>query len=75
MIKNYQLYEGNDLMQVLDKVDSDGLQTSITVAEWRTHLAAVLEVMGLCPSFGDISAIHFLESIQSSAQRDLKLSV
>jgi len=46
-----------------------------TVAEWLTYLAAMLEVMGLRPSLGDISEIYFLESIQSLAQRDLKWSV
>jgi len=35
----------------------------------------ILEVMGSRPSFGDNSEIHFLESIQSLAQRDLKWSV
>jgi len=38
-------------------------------------LAATLEVMGSHPSFGDISEIDFLESIQSPAQRDFKWSV
>jgi len=37
-----------------------------------TNLAATLEVMGSRPIFGDVSEIHFLESIQSPAQRDLK---
>jgi len=46
-----------------------------TVAEWLTHLAAMVEVMGLRPSLGDISEIYFLESIQYLAQRDLKWSV
>jgi len=45
------------------------------VAEWLTHLAATLEVMGSCPIISDISEINFLESIQSVAQRDLKWSV
>jgi len=44
------------------------------VAEWLMHLTAILEVMGLCPSFGNISYFHFLESIQSPAQRNLKWS-
>jgi len=43
-----------------------------TVAEWLAHLAATLEVMGSRSSFGDISEIYFLESIQFLAQRDLK---
>jgi len=30
-----------------------------TVAEWITHLAATLEVMGLRPSLGDILKIYF----------------
>jgi len=46
-----------------------------TVADWLTHLAATLEVMGSRPSLGDISQIYFLESIQSMAQGDLKWSV
>jgi len=41
-----------------------------TVAEWLTHMAA-MQVTGSMPSFGDISDIRFLESIQSPAQRDL----
>jgi len=40
-----------------------------TVAELLTHLTVTLEVMGLCPSLGDISEIYFLESIQSLTQR------
>jgi len=38
-----------------------------TVAEWLTHFAATLEVMGSRPSLGDISEIYFLEPIQSLA--------
>jgi len=41
------------------------------VVEWLTHLAATLKVVGSRPSLGDISAIYFLESMQSLAQRDL----
>jgi len=40
------------------------LYRQFTVAEWLTHLAAMLEV--------DIYEIYFLESIQSLAQRDSK---
>jgi len=46
-----------------------------TVAEWLTHSTATLKVMGSRPSFGDISEIYFLKSIQSLAQRYLKWSV
>jgi len=50
-------------------------QLRFMVAEWLTHLATTLEVMGSCPRLGDISQIYLLESIQSLAQRDLKWSV
>jgi len=43
-----------------------------TADEWLTHMAATLEVTGSRPSFDDFSEIHFLESIQPAAQRDLK---
>ena len=46
-----------------------------TVAEWLKHSPATLEVTGSRPTFGGISEIYFLESIQSPARRDLKLSV
>jgi len=45
------------------------------LAEWLTHLAATPEVMGSRPSVGNISEMHFLESIQSPTQRDFKWSV
>jgi len=41
-----------------------------TMADWLTHLAATLEVMGSRPSLDDTYEIYFLESIQSPAQRD-----
>jgi len=52
-----------------------------TVAEWLTHLAATLEVIGSRPSLAYITEIYVLELIQSPApapapaQRDLKWSV
>jgi len=46
-----------------------------TVAEWLTHLALTLEVMGSRPSLSGIFKIYFLESIKSLALRDLKWSV
>jgi len=42
------------------------------MAEWLTHLAVTLEVMGSRPSLGDICQIYFLELIQSLAHRELK---
>ena len=46
-----------------------------TVAEWLKHSHATLEVTGSRPTFGGISDIYSLESIQSPARRDLKWSV
>jgi len=44
-----------------------------TVAECLTHSPATLDVTGSRPNSGDFSEIYFLESIQSPAQRDLKM--
>jgi len=65
-----QLHKLFQLANIDNKVTS-----RFTVAEWLTHLAATLEVMGSRPSLGVIYEIYFLESIQSPAQRVLKWSV
>ena len=56
-------------------VRSIDVTTQVTVAEWLKHLPATLEVTGSRPTFGDISEIYFLESIQSTTRWDLKWSL
>jgi len=40
----------------------------VKMAEWLTHLPATLKIRGSCPSFGEISEIHFSNHTISGAE-------